>query len=224
MKEFQDKRPISLTLDIEGTKYEWHDQYITGSQVKNLGHIPVNEDLYLTIEGPWEDELIEDNTLVNLGRPGIESFKIRHKLIFVINGKSYEWYKQFISGSELRRLGNIDDAENLYLSLKEPLDDEFILNDTNVDLARSGIEHFLSKRPSEVSIIVQGKPYVWNKSSITYEEVVHLVFPNVDYVNKVYTVLYSNGPRSNPSGSLELGDNVYVKQNMIFNVTPTNRS
>lgn len=79
-------------------------------------------------------------------------------------------------GSELRRLGNIDDAENLYLSLKEPLKDELILNDSNIDLARSGIELFISKRPSEVSIIVRGNPYVWNKASITYEEVVHLVF------------------------------------------------
>lgn len=58
MKEFQGKCPISLMLDIEGTKYEWHDQYITGSQVKNLGHIPANEDLYLTIEGRGRTNLL----------------------------------------------------------------------------------------------------------------------------------------------------------------------
>jgi hypothetical protein len=69
----------TLELVINGTKHEWHEQYITGATVKKIGGIDAGETLFLDIESPWEDELILNETRVDLARPGIESFISKHK-------------------------------------------------------------------------------------------------------------------------------------------------
>jgi hypothetical protein len=67
-----------------------------------------------------------------------------HALQLTINDKKYDWNLQYITGSEIRALGSISEKDELFLAIKRPWEDEPIMNDTKIDLARQGIEHFYS--------------------------------------------------------------------------------
>jgi hypothetical protein len=153
-----------------------------------------------------------------------ESGHQRRDLKITVNNKEYEWPEQYITGLDVRTIAKIPPDEELYLAIKKPWEDERIEDDTKVDLARPGIEHFFSKKPG-ITLIVNGKEKHWSQEKISFEEVVKLVFPNyVDNLDTVYTVTYKKGPHQNPQGSMVKGDVVYVKNKMVFNVTATNKS
>ena len=71
----------SLILTINGHKYEWNRQYIKGFEIRKLGNIKSEDDIFLSIVHPWQDELIQDDEEVDLARPEIEHFfsKEKHK-------------------------------------------------------------------------------------------------------------------------------------------------
>lgn len=73
------------------------------------------------------------------------------------------------------------------------------------------------------NIIINGRPREVTDHKLTYQQVVHLAFPD-DQPNPdlVYTVAYAN-PHGK-DGTLVDGEDVPVKNGMIFNVTKTNRS
>jgi hypothetical protein len=75
----------------------------------------------------------------------------------------------------------------------------------------------------EFKIIVNTREKTWDKAKISYEEVVVLAFGSVEE-GVTYTIDYSKGPKQNPEGSLTKGESVEVKDEMIFNVTKTNKS
>ncbi|WP_421940633.1 multiubiquitin domain-containing protein [Pedobacter sp.] len=215
----------SLPLIIEGKKFDWAKQYITGRQVRDLVNAPKEVELFLAIKKPWEDEMILDDDKVDLARPGIENFFFKHILLLTINDKQYKWYEQYITGKQLKDLAKIPFEDVLYLSIKKPWEDELIGNTTSVDLARPGIEHFFStKVDHEIVIIVNGKPKSWNKEKISFEQVVSLAEGNANSDQKAYTVTYLKGPKPNPQGEMAKGDNVFVTNKMIFNATPTDKS
>lgn len=224
MKEdFKDNQK-PLIISIEGAMYEWHNQYITGAEVKQLAGIPLEQELYLSLQDPWDDELIENNTKVNLARPGIECFLIRRLLLFSINGNIVRWHKQYITGKQIRKIGAIDSDDELFLKMTEPYDDELVEDETIVDLARPGVEHFISQRPKKFKIIVNGMLKEWIEFQVSFDQVIVLAFGSIDYNSKAYTVTYSKGPKENPKGSMVKSDSVYVKSKMNFNVTATNKS
>lgn len=216
----------ALQFTVEGKEYKWEDQYITGLQIKELADLPLESELYLSISEPWKDELVQDNEQVDLARPGLEQFFIKKALKYTINAQEFESIKQYIKGAEIRKQGNIPDNHQIFLHIKGPWEDELIKDDTWVDLARPGIEHFYSKaKHVAVIIIVNGREKPYTQEVITYEQVVTLAFPgsnaNPDTVN---TVTYAKGPEQNPEGSMVKGDKVFVKNKMVFNVTATNKS
>lgn len=147
-------------------------------------------------------------------------------LPLTINGKQYEWHQQYITGAELRKLGNIPPEDEIFLAVKKPWEDEPIQEDKEVNLARPEIEHFYSKdRQQKTTLIVNGRPKPWEEREITFEQVVVLAFGTYDpNPNKVYTVTFDRGPHQNPEGSMVKGDKVLVKNKMIFNVTCTDKS
>lgn len=44
-------KPV-LHLTINHKKYEWHQEYISGAEIKQLGGIPSDEEIFLTIKKP----------------------------------------------------------------------------------------------------------------------------------------------------------------------------
>ncbi len=91
-----------LELTINGKKYSWEQQYITGAEIRNLGHIDKEEEIFLVVKKPWEDEPIPDDKQVNLARPEIEHFYSKVKeVIIVVNGTPHKWNKEKINFKEV---------------------------------------------------------------------------------------------------------------------------
>jgi len=219
------KRP-SLELIIEGKKFEWFEQFITGKQLKELRGLPLDCELFLDIVEPWKDDAILNEEVVDLARSGIEQFYIKQKLKYSIDGKNFETDKQYIKGSQIRRQGNIPDDYQIFLDNKQLWEDDLIEENEIVDLARPGKEKFYSKKEvTEFIIIVNGREKQWNQKTISFNQVVELAFGNYqENPNTVYTVTYAKGPHQNPEGSMVKGDKVFVTNKMVFNVTATNKS
>ncbi len=73
------------------------------------------------------------------------------------------------------------------------------------------------------SIIVNGRPREVSDHKLTYLQVVQLAYPGeVPTETIVFTVTYSN-PHGR-DGSLAAGEEVAIKDGMIFNVRKTDRS
>ena len=132
------KEKIPLKFVIEGKEYETCEQYLTGAELKQLAGIPLETELFLSISKPYNDELIENDTRVNLARPETEYFFVKKKLHFTINGVPFVWYKQYIRGVQIRELGKISSDDELYLDILDGWNDDFIEDDEIVDLARPG--------------------------------------------------------------------------------------
>jgi hypothetical protein len=215
--------PNLLPFFIEGKPFESGVQYLTGKQIKQIGGLPTDSELFLRIEDPWKDEPVGDDDKVDLARPGTEQFFIKKKLIYFINEVEFSSNKQYIRGAEIRREGNIPTDEEIYLQVPKDWEDELIDDIDWVDLARPGKERFESRK-FEVCLIVNLKQKTWHKKQISYEEVVRLAYPEYDTANKSYTVKYTDGPKQNPEGSMSDGDIIYVKNKMTFHVSATNKS
>lgn len=149
-----------------------------------------------------------------------------YTLEYTFNGKVHHWYHQYILGAELRDIFSIPADNDIFLSVVKPWKDEHIQDDTKVDLAREGVEHFYSKPKNPAfTIIVNGTPHSWNKHKISFEEVVALAYGAYDSNPNIrYTVHYSKGPDENPKGAMEVGDEVFVTNKMEFSATKANKS
>lgn len=218
-------KPV-LKLTVNTKSYDWSEQYITAEQVREIGKIDADSRLYLRVEDPWLDELISPGTKVNLARPGIEEFYSTEKLVFTVNGKSFQWADQFITGKQIREIAGVDADDLIYLDNEKPYKDNLIEDNEEVDLARPTIEHFYTVEANfQVTIIVNGQQKTWDKPKISYEEVVTLAYGACgDSPTMVYTVAYEDGPKQNPEGSMIRGAVVFVKNKMIFHATATDKS
>jgi len=78
------------------------------------------------------------------------------------------------------------------------------------------------ERTKTVTIIVNTKPHPGTEKEITFEQVVDLAFPGQPYDPQGTTVEYSRG--HGPDKSLRPGESVRVKEGMIFDAEPANRS
>jgi len=216
----------ALELVINEKKYDWHQQYITGAEIRKIAGIPSNEKIYLKIAEPWDDELITDDTKVNLARPSIENFYTAKNLQFRVNGMLYDWPDQFITGKQIRKTAGIDFDDEIYLDNVKPYVDRLIKDEDEVDLARPTIENFYTISVNfEVTINVAGVNHTWTKPKITFEEVIVLAYGNYnDSPTMVYTVAYEDGPKQNIEGSMIKGLSVFVKNKMIFHATATCQS
>lgn len=77
----------------------------------------------------------------------------------------------------------------------------------------------------KVTIVVNGEPFEVEKDEISYAEVVTLAFPDYPQHPEVtYSVKYKRGHGNKPEGVLAPGGTVKVKDEMIFNVSPTGQS
>jgi len=216
----------ALDLVINKKKYDWNQQYITGAEIREIAGIHRDEKIYLKIVDPWNDELILDETSVNLARPGIENFYSTEQLQFMVNDKIFSWPEQFITGKQIREIAGIDSDDKIYLDNVKPYIDKLIKDDDEVDLARPSIEHFYTVEINFAVIInVAGVNHTWTKPKITFEEVIVLAYGNYnDSPTMVYTVAYEDGPKQNVEGSMIKGSSVFVKNKMIFHATATCQS
>jgi hypothetical protein len=80
-------------------------------------------------------------------------------------------------------------------------------------------------KPKEVILIVNGTQKPWDKPKINFKDAIILAFGTYnDNPNWIYTVAYEDGPKQNPEGSMVKGQEVHVKDKMIFHVKATDQS
>ena len=78
------------------------------------------------------------------------------------------------------------------------------------------------EKTKTVSIIVNTRSHAWVEREISFEQAVELAFPGQPYDPAGTTVEYSRG--HGHDRSLRPGESVRVKDGMVFDVEPANRS
>ncbi|HEX3462521.1 MAG TPA: multiubiquitin domain-containing protein [Candidatus Elarobacter sp.] len=90
---------------------------------------------------------------------------------------------------------------------------------------RDSILEQLKDAERKFHIIVNLRDKTVDEPYLSFEQVVELAYPDPtpgkDYD---YTVTYDKGPKENPEGEMVAGDTVKIKNEMVFNVTQTDRS
>lgn len=181
-----------LKLVIEGQKFEWSEEYITGLQVKDMVGAPSEADLYLKIKKPWEDEPIPNDKEVNLARPGIEEFYFANTFYFTLNDEKYRSFKAKVTGEDLLKLAGIKETRcfSLYQKFKG-CDFERIAMSGIVDLSAEGIERFITKDPDTFSYTVNGEHEMTDKKFQTPIEI--LAKAGIDELYNYLVLVTSNG-------------------------------
>jgi len=126
------------------------------------------------------------------------------------------------SGEALYKLASIPQHRELFREVSGDHEDELIPRDgTTVHLKEN--EHFYSQKT--VTVLVNGEPHETTETRLSFDEVVKIAYPTPPSGEVIeFTVTYRNGPPANPKGTLTAGHSVKLKNKMIFDVTPTDRS
>jgi hypothetical protein len=90
----------------------------------------------------------------------------------VVENVNYEWFDQFITGSEVRKLTNLSNESDMYLAVTEPWNDQIIGDNEKVDLGRPDVEHFYFKR--NLKLIINKKNFIWHREYVTGKQIKHL--------------------------------------------------
>jgi hypothetical protein len=149
--------------------------------------------------------------------------KPEHNVKFFIDQEAYH-SANLTTGAALYVLGNVEPGMELFREVTGERVDPELPNGPEAVHLKEG-EHFHSGKPKAFHIIVNGQQKTVTTKTVSYENIVKLAFPDpITGLNIIYTVGYEDGPHHNPSGSLMPGGNVKVKDGMIFDVTPTDKS
>jgi hypothetical protein len=126
-------------------------------------------------------------------------------------------------GEALYALGKVKAGYDLYQEVQGDDEDRMVPNG-NEQIRLEEDEHLYS-RPAHkhvFTIIVNGREKEVDHRLVSFSEIVALANLPGD-ANTIFTVTYSNG-RHHAKGAMVEGDTVKIKDGMIFNVTPTNKS
>ena len=126
------------------------------------------------------------------------------------------------TGAALYALGKLGAHRELFREVGGDYEDEPVPNDaTAIRLKKD--EHFYSEK--DFHIIVNARPKVVTERFLSFAQIVALAFDNPPTgPNIMFTITYRNGPPQNPEGSLLEGQSVKIKDKLVFNVTPTDKS
>jgi|SRR5438045_2757046 len=155
----------------------------------------------------------------------MENQEHKHNVRVHIDQKPYDSPSP-TTAEALYKLGHVQAGFGLFRGVKGDKEDQEVPDGPEIIELRED-EHFHTgpARPKKFTIIVNGQQKTVATRTVTFEEIVKLAFPNPPTgPNIIFTVGYEDGPHANPSGSLLPGGKVKVKDGMIFNVTPTDKS
>ncbi len=130
------------------------------------------------------------------------------------------------TGEALYKLGGVAAGLELYREVSGDREDRAIKNGPEMVHLKED-EHFHSGPPEkkEITIIVNGRKKEETADELSFDQVVALAFnPVPTGPNIMFTITYRHGPHENQDGSLLEGGTVKIKNGMVFNVTPTDKS
>ncbi|SRR5260221_3416616 len=127
------------------------------------------------------------------------------------------------TGEALYKLSSVLASHELYREVSGDHEDEPIHNDDGPIHLKED-DHFHSG-PKEIVIFVNTRKKDVASRKLSYDQVVALAFnPVPTGPNISFTITYRSGPRANPEGELLEVGKVRIKDRMIFDVTPTDKS
>lgn len=126
------------------------------------------------------------------------------------------------TGEALYALADIGPRKDLFREVDGEEADQPIPRDgTVIDLIED--EHFYSDRVFTIIVNTEDKEVTERRQS--FNDLVLLAFnPPPTGPNVGFTITYRKGPAANRKGSVVEGGSVRIKEGMIFDVTPTDRS
>lgn len=214
--------------DLQFTPTSLADPVPTGAQVLAAAgvHQPTEHLLFQMLASGLLEEIRPEET-IDLRMAGKEKFLVfrsDRSFRFQLDGRAFDWGASRISGATLKRLAGQDDTTHeVWLDVLGGSDRE-VANAELVDLAAPGVERFRT-RPITITIIVNARRKELHQRRVSFWEIVMLAFPEaVPAENIIYTVNYARGPGANPEGSMVDGQQVQIKNEMTFYVTPTDKS
>ncbi|MBN2068428.1 MAG: multiubiquitin domain-containing protein [Opitutales bacterium] len=206
-------------------------QRVEGSLLRSLSGIADNESIYRDHSSP-KDYLVSDPDELNLAKGNVFYSKVSNrqndhtnckepaKLALSVDDKFEIVGLEEFMLETLSQIFEIDEDLSIYRDYESP-NDEALSSEEKIQFKDGPVFY---TRPLQIEIIVNGQQHLVAKSKITYTEVVSLAFPNPDFARIAYTISYKRGPKQNPQGTMSDGDIVKIKNRMIFNVTPTDKS
>ncbi|MBB5498648.1 multiubiquitin domain-containing protein [Paraburkholderia sp. MM5384-R2] len=188
---------------------------------------PVDDYLLFRIARNGVTEELRPDSAVDLRSDGVEKFVVFRSdraFRFMLDERAFDWGASRISGATLKHLAGVDvDNQDVWQQALGG-SDLMIEDDGFADLAAAGVERFVT-RPVGLSIVVNAKRREVFRRRLSYWEVVKLAFAAAQKSDDIiYTINYARGPHANPEGSMVEGQHVKIKENMVFYVTPTDRS
>jgi hypothetical protein len=207
------------------------DPVPTGRQILMAAGLDDRGDFTLcaiTASGDFED--VSLNETFDLRDHGAERFIAFHTdrdFKLTLDGRQLIWGMPVIKGEVLYSLAGIEADQAVYLEVRGGTD-RLIESADSVDLAEPGVEHFITApRPVKgYVIVVNSRDEPVSDKHVTFEQVVHLAFPNAPaQCNVRYSMTYRHAASKPHAGELAEGGSVEVKhQGTIFNVTKTVQS
>lgn len=101
------KSDRSFRFVIDGRRFEWGLQYITGRKLKDLAGVnPDAYEVWLEVRGEGSDRLIGDTETVDLQESGVERFYSKASTITItvtVNNKSVNFSKNQATGLEIKK-------------------------------------------------------------------------------------------------------------------------
>jgi len=74
MQDDKSQKKHQYPIMIDQKPYNWSEQFITGTQIKQLAGVDMSYGVWLKVHGPGEDQPIGDQEQVDLSQPGREHF------------------------------------------------------------------------------------------------------------------------------------------------------
>lgn len=149
--------------------HEWPERFISEKDIKKIGKLKADDTLHLKVQGG--SELITVDNPVDLGREGVEQIYSHHpeKYQFILNGKLFFSPEAFITEGELRSVGQLAAADQIFFKLEGP--DSLVTKGQKIDLRPFAIEEFYSRSPKLVSIKINGKSHPIAPGKYTVAEI-----------------------------------------------------
>jgi hypothetical protein len=214
---------------VNGVTLKSPKQIVIGKEVLEAASLlPVENYELLKKTNHKGFEPIQLTEEVDLTDPGIESFsaELNKSLSIFINDKEFKIDECYSSPNELLKLAGFNNL-NYYLTQTKKGNVEIGYKEENdADhkvFIKDGAKFSVYPREQRC-VIVNASNHIWNKKTISFEEVIRLAFGSACNPNFTYTVTYTRGIPEKPRGSLVKGTKVVVKSKMIFDVQQTNKS
>jgi hypothetical protein len=214
--------------NLQFTPASLADPVPTGAQILAASgiHQPTEHLLFQMLKsGLLEEIRPEETTDLRLaGKEKFLVFRSDRSFRFQLDDRAFDWGASRISGATLKQLAGVGGATHEVWLDELRSSDREIADAELVDLTAPGVERFRT-RPIAITIIVNARRKELHQRRVTFWEIAMLAFPEaVPAENIIYTVNYARGPGANPEGSMVDGQQVQIKSEMTFYVTPTDKS